>query len=80
MFLLLFSYIKWSSLVIIRKPDINVRFFKSGVLGCPVPAKMDHSGTGQVRYSDGDLNLDLYILFIFVVLYVQPSALSSHPQ
>jgi hypothetical protein len=28
-------------------------FFNALVLGCPFPAKIDHSATGQVWFSDG---------------------------
>jgi hypothetical protein len=30
-----------------------VRFSNGPVLGCPVLARMNHSGTGQVRFWDG---------------------------
>jgi hypothetical protein len=42
-------YIKWSSLV-----AIQALFLNGPVLECVFPAKMDHSGKGEVRYSDTD--------------------------
>jgi hypothetical protein len=36
----------------IQKPDQHLWFSNITVLDCPVPARMDHSGTGQVLFLD----------------------------
>jgi hypothetical protein len=39
--------------VVYKRTLFFVWFFNGLVLGCPVPATMDHSGTRQVRFLDG---------------------------